>query len=433
MGLTDRINNAWNAFMNKDPTKLSYEEGASYAYRPDRMRYSRSNERTIITAILNRIAMDGAGIDIKHVKVDSEGRYISDVNDGLNNCLTFEANIDQTGRAFIQDIIQSMLDEGCVAAVPIDVDVDPESTESYIIHTMRTAQILEWRPRDIKIRCYNDRNGRKQDLWVPKEKAAIIENPLYAVMNEPNSTVQRLSRKLSLLDVIDEQSGSGKLDLIIQLPYAIKTDAKRAQAKERAKDIERQLSGSKYGIAYTDATEHITQLNRSVENNLMNQIEYLTNMVYSQLGITQEILNGSADDKTFNNYYNRTVEPILSAIVDEFKRKFLSKTARTQGHSIKYFRSPFKLISPTDLADLADKLTRNEIMTSNEIRQIIGMKPSADPNADQLRNKNISQSNEQIVQETPTEPLTEEEYARQMAELDKNDADLDELERMVNS
>ena len=397
MKFTDRIKHSWNAFLNRDPT-YNYRDlgGPSYGYRPDRMRFTRGNERSIVTSVYNRIALDAASIDIMHVQLDKDGRFESIRESALNECLTKNANIDQTGRAFIQDVVMSMLDEGCVAIVPVDTTINPNISNSYEINTVRTAKIVEWYPAHVKVNLYNDRTGRKEDLILPKKTVAIIENPLYAVINEPNSTMQRLIRKLNLLDVIDEQSGSGKLDLIIQLPYVIKTDARRQQAEQRRKDIEMQLSGSKYGIAYTDGTERITQLNRSVDNNLMKQIEYLTSMLYSQLGITQAILDGSADDKTMLNYYNRTIEPIVSAIVDEIQRKFLTKTAITQKQAILYFRDPFRLVPVNEIAEIADKFTRNEIMTSNEIRQIVGMKPSKDPNADELRNKNLSESNEMI-------------------------------------
>lgn len=397
MGFIDRLQHGWNAFMNKDPTVYYPSIGASYSHRPDRVRFSRGNERSIVTAVYNRVALDVAAIDIMHVKLDKNGRFLETINSGLNNCLTLEANIDQTSRAFQQDIVMSMFDEGCVAIVPVDTTTDPRVTGSYDINTMRTGKVLEWYPAHVKVRVYNDRTGEKEDVVVPKSMVSIIENPLYAVINEPNSTMQRLIRKLNLLDVIDEQSGSGKLDLIIQLPYVIKTDARKQQAESRRKDIEEQLKGP-YGIAYTDGTERITQLNRPVENNLMKQIEYLTNMLYSQLGITQSILDGTADEKTMLNYHNRTIEPIVSAIVDEMKRKFLTKTARSQNQSISFFRDPFRLVPVNDIAEIADKLTRNEIMTSNEIRQIIGMKPSKDPKADQLINSNISQPNEDKAQ-----------------------------------
>lgn len=396
MKFAERIKHGWNAFLNRDPT-YDYRDlgGPSYGYRPDRMRFTRGNERSIVTSVYNRIALDVASIDIMHVQLDKDDRFESIRDSGLNECLTRNANIDQTGKAFIQDVVMSMLDEGCVAIVPVDTTFNP-NTHSYDINTMRTAKIVEWYPAHVKVNVYNDRTGLKQELILPKKTVAIIENPLYAIINEPNSTMQRLIRKLNLLDVIDEQSGSGKLDLIIQLPYVIKTEARREQAEKRRKDIEMQLAGSKYGIAYTDGTERITQLNRSVDNNLMKQIEYLTSMLYSQLGITQAILDGSADDKTMLNYYNRTIGPIISAIVDEIQRKFLTKTAITQKQAIRYFRDPFKLVPVNEIAEIADKFTRNEIMTSNEIRQIVGMKPSKEANADELRNKNLSQSNEMI-------------------------------------
>ena len=387
----------------------------TYSYRPDRPRLTRGNERSIVTSVFNRISTDASSINIRHIKLDENERYIETINSKLNRCLNLEANIDQTGRAFLQDTIMSMLDEGCVAMVPIETTFNPKVTDSYDIASMRTGKIVQWAPADVKVNVYNERTGRREDIWVPKKTVSIIENPFYAVMNEPNSTMQRLIRKLNLLDAIDEQSSSGKLDLIIQLPYVIKTEARKQQAENRRKDIEQQLSGSKYGIAYTDGTERITQLNRPVENNLMKQIEYLTTMLYSQLGITQTILDGTADDKTMLNYYNRTIEPILSAIVDEMKRKFLTKTARSQKQSISYFRDPFKLVPVNDLAEIADKFTRNEIMSSNEIRQIVGMKPSSDPKADELRNKNLSESTkkEDTTQEAP---LTEDLGLKNMVE-----------------
>nr|DAH91814.1 MAG TPA: portal protein [Caudoviricetes sp.] len=398
MSITDRMKHAFNAFMNRDPTAYYNRNlGSSYSIRPDRPRLSRGNERSIITAIFNRIAMDVAAINIMHCRLDENNRFIEKIDSGLNNCLNLEANVDQSGRAFIQDAVMSMLDEGVVALVPVDTDLNPASTDSYDILTMRTGKILEWYPAHVKVRLYNDRTGEKEDLMLAKRDVAIIENPLFAIVNEPNSTMQRLMRKLSLLDVTDEQTASGKLDLIIQLPYVVKSEARREQANQRRKDIEQQLAEGKYGIAYTDGTEKITQLNRSVENNLMKQVEYLTNMVYSQIGITQSVLDGTADEKTMLNYNNRTVEPIVSAIVDELKRKFLTKTARTQLQSISFFRDPFKLVPVNDIAEIADKFTRNEIMTSNEIRQIVGMKPSNDPKADQLINSNISQAKEDVV------------------------------------
>ena len=409
VSFSSRLKHAWNAFLNRDPTGDYRDTGMSYSYRPDRVRFSRGNERSIVTSTYNRIALDAASIDIIHARLDEDGRFISEINSGLNNCLNLEANIDQTGRAFVQDIVMSMLDEGSVAIVPVDTNIDPKVTSSYDILTMRTGKIVEWRPTTVKVRLYNDRTGRKEDIVVPKSTTAIIENPLYAVINEPNSTMKRLVRKLNLLDSIDEQSGSGKLDLIIQLPYVIKTEARRQQAENRRRDIEAQLSGSKYGIAYTDGTERITQLNRPVENNLMKQIEYLTSMLYSQLGITQSILDGTADEQTMLNYYSRTIEPIISAIVDEMNRKFLTKTARSQMQSIVYFRDPFKLISVGEIAKIADTFTRNEIMSSNEVRQKIGMKPSDDPRADELINKNLNGSKDKTdstnVENNPNEEV----------------------------
>lgn len=392
MNFIDRLQHGWNAFIGRDPTYMPREDfGAAYSYRPDRVRFSRGNERSIVTAIYNRIAMDVAAIQIEHVKLDENDRFSKVIDSPFNECLNLEANLDQTGRAFIQDVVMSMLDEGSVAIVPVDTTTDPTISGAYDINSLRTAKIIEWYPSAVRLKLYNERTGKHEEIVLPKRQVSIIENPLYAVINEPNSTMQRLIRKLNILDSIDEQSGSGKLDLIIQLPYIIKTEARRKQAEERRQDIENQLSGTKYGIAYTDGTEHITQLNRSVDNNLMKQIEYLTNMVYSQLGMNQSILDGTANEETMLNYYNRTDEPIVSAIVDEMKRKFLTKTARSQKQSIMFFRDPFKLIPVSELAELADKLTRNEIASSNEMRQAIGMVPSKDPSADELRNKNLSQ------------------------------------------
>lgn len=402
MSFGSRLKHAWNAFTGN--IQMNYRDlGMSYPYRADRPRMSRGNERSIVTSVYNRIALDVAALNVQHVRLDENGRFLSVIDDGLNNCLTLEANVDQTARSFIQDVVISMFDEGSVAIVPVDTTTDPNVSGSYDIQSLRVGQILDWYPQYIRTRVYNEQTGRKEDIVVPKSAVAIIENPLYAVINEPNSTMQRLIRKLNLLDVIDEQSGSGKLDLIIQLPYVIKTEARRQQAENRRKDIESQLSGSKYGIAYTDGTEHITQLNRSVNNNLMSQIEYLTSMLYSQLGITQSILDGTADEKTMLNYNNRTIEPIISAIVDEMKRKFLTKTARSQLQSISFFRDPFKLVPVNEIAEIADKFTRNEIMTSNEIRQVVGMKPSDDPRADELRNKNLSEpsGSDQQSEEAP--------------------------------
>ena len=386
-----RLKHAWNAFTNKDPTPYySSYSGGSSSFRPDRPRLHGGNERSIVTSVYNRIAMDAAAVSIRHIRTDDNNQFLETINSGLNTCFNLEANIDQTGRLFLQDAVMSMLDEGCVALVPIDTTMNPLLTNSYDIQTMRTAKILQWTPTHIQVRVYNDKTGLKEDVYVAKSTVAIIENPLYAVINEPNSTMQRLIRKLNLLDSIDEQSSYGKLDLIMQLPYVIKTEARQQQAEKRMKDIEQQLSGSKYGIAYTDGTEKITQLNRPIGNNLMGQIEYLTSMLYSQLGITQSILDGTADERTMLNYHNRTIEPIVSSITDESKRKFLTKTARSQNQSITFFRDPFKLVPVNDLSEIADKFTRNEILSSNEVRQIIGMKPSADPKADELRNKNLT-------------------------------------------
>ena len=398
MGLGDRIRNGWNAFMNRDPTSdyiynRDYYYGTVSGTRPDRTRLLPGNERTIINAIENRIALDVASVKIIHARLDENGRFQSTINSGLNSCMTLSANKDQTGRAFFQDVALSLLDEGCVAVVPVDTDISlQEDTNSYDILTIRVGKILEWRPDHVKVHLYNDRTGRYEDVLVEKDKTAIIENPFYSVMNEPNSILKRLNRKLQLLDAVDEQSNSGKLDLIIQLPYVIKTEKRREQAENRRKEIEMQLTGSKYGIAYTDGTEKVIQLNRSLENNLMAQVEYLTSMLYSQLGITDEILKGTADEKTMLNYNNRVIEPLLSAITDEFKRKFLTPTARTQRQSITFYREPFKLVPVNDLAEIADKFTRNAILSSNELRGLIGFKPVDDPKADELRNKNLNQA-----------------------------------------
>lgn len=404
--LGTRLRQAWNVFFNKDPAGTS-RSGIGYFQRPDHVRFNRGTERTIVTSVYNRIAMDAAAVNLRHIRLDDNNRFLEVIESGLNNCLSLESNIDQTGRAFIQDVVMSMLDEGVVAVVPVDTTLNPRVTNSYDILSMRTAKILEWYPSDIKIQIYNERTGNKEEIIIPKSTAAIIENPLYAVINEPNSTMQRLIRKMNLLDVVDEQSGSGKLDLIIQLPYVVKSEGRRQQAELRRKDIENQLAGSKYGIAYIDGTEHVTQLNRPAENNLMSQIEYLTNMLYSQLGITQAVLDGSADEQTMLNYFNRTVEPILSAIVDEMKRKFLTKTARSQKQSIAFFRDPFRLVPINQISEIADKFTRNEILSSNEVRQIVGMKPSNDPKADELRNKNLSAPNEQNDNSTEEENQNE--------------------------
>lgn len=407
LNLSTRLVHAWNAFTSRDPTQYIIT-GPGYSSRPDRPRLSRGNEKSIATSIFNRIALDVSSVSIKHCRLDKNGRYVEDIDSGLNNCLTLEANKDQTGRAFIQDAVLSMLDEGCVALVPVETTIDPKNSNSYQIDSMRTGKITEWYPDMVRVRLYNDRTGEKEEILLPKSQVAIIENPLYAVVNEYNSTMQRLIRKLSLLDVTDEQTASGKLDLIIQLPYVIKTETRREQAERRRKDIIEQLAGSQYGIAYTDGTEKITQLNRSLENNLLKQVEYLTNMVYSQLGITQSVLDGTADEKTMLNYMNRTVEPIISAVVDELKRKFLTKTARSQLQSIVYFRDPFRLVPVNDIAEIADKFTRNEIMTSNEIRQIVGMQPSKDPKADELVNSNISQAKQDIPQTSNATEVNEE-------------------------
>ena len=393
--IISRVKDAWNVFSGRESIRNYPRYGTSSSFRPDRIRLTRGNERSIVSSVYNRLSMDAASIDIRHIKLDKNGRYKNDINSGLNNCLNLEANIDQTGRAFLQDVYMSMLDEGCVALVPVDTSSNPD-TGSYDIETIRTGKIVEWYPQSIRVEVYNDRKGKREEVLVPKISVSIVENPLYAVINEPNSVMQRLIRKLNILDAIDEQSGSGKLDIIIQLPFSIKSKARRQQAEERRKDIEDQLNGSKYGVAYTDATEHVTQLNRAVENNLMKQIEYLTSMLYSQLGINQQILDGTASEETMLNYYNRTIEPIVSAVVDEMKRKFLTKTARSQGQSIASFRDPFKLVPVKELAEISDKMTRNEIMSSNEIRQTIGMKPSKDPSADELRNKNINQASADI-------------------------------------
>lgn len=405
--LGSRIKNAWNAFLNKDPTIDFRNDGMTYTYRPDRPRFTRGNERSIATSVYNRIALDVAAVDFKHCRLDTENRYLDDIESGLNNCLTLESNIDQNARAFIQDVVMSMLDEGAVAIVPIDASADPLKTDSYDIGSWRTAKIIEWKPRHVKVRVYNDRTGNKEDILYPKRCVAIIENPLYSIINEPNSTMQRLKRKLALLDVTDEQTASGKLDLIIQLPYVVKSPGRKQQAEERRQAIIDQLAGSQYGIAYTDGTEKITQLNRSLENNLLKQVEYLTTQVFAQLGMTQSILDGTADEKTMLNYYNRTIEPIVDAIVLELKRKFLTKTARTQGQTIMAFRDPFKLVPINNIADIADKFTRNEILSSNELRQIIGRRPSSDKRADMLLNSNLNHSPEEL---DATESEDYEEY-----------------------
>lgn len=436
-----KFKRAWNIFMNRDPTSYQAASsfGSSYGYRPDRIRMTRGHERSIVTAICNRIALDVSAISLVHARVDENGHFLEYIDDTLHQCLTVEANLDQTGRALRQDIVMSMLDEGCVAVVPVEADFDPDENSSYKIYSLRTGKILEWMPQHVRVRLYDERTGRFEEVVVAKKYTAIIENPLFAVMNEPNSTMQRLIRKLNILDAIDEQSGSGKLDLIIQLPYVIKSQARKEQAEQRRRDIEQQLSGSKYGIAYTDGTEHITQLNRGVENNLMSQIEYLTKMLYSQLGITESVMDGTANEETMLNYHNRTVEPILSAIADEMTRTFLTKTARTQKQAIAFFRDPFKLAPVSQIAEIADKFTRNEIMTKNEFRSIIGMRPSDDPRADELRNSNINHTEAESalledVEETQNgEFMTQEEYEAALANLDDLDAQLDDLEKELDT
>lgn len=408
---TDRLSHAWNAFLNRDPTpeQLPVNQEISYSvFRPDRARLTRGNERTIVNAIINRMALDIASINIRHVRLDENGRYTETISSDLNNCLTVEANKDQTARSFIQDVAMSMFDEGYVAVVPVDTTMDPLSTGSYDIQSMRTGKIIEWRPDSVKVNVYNDRIGKREDIVCLKKNVAIIENPLFSIMNEPNSILQRLIRKLNLLDFVDEQNGSGKLDMIIQLPYVIKTDARRKQADQRRKEIEMQLAGSQYGIAYTDGTEKIIQLNRAVESNLMPQVEYLTSTLYSQLGITTGVLDGSADEQTMMNYYSRAIEPCVAAIVDGMKVKFLTKTARSQRQSIVYFRDPFRLVPTSNLAELADKFTRNEIMSSNEFRQIVGLLPSSDPKADELRNKNLNAGDGQTFASTNGEELVKQ-------------------------
>ena len=392
VNLISRLKHSWNAFMNRDPTYDYINTGPGYSSRPDRPRFTRGNERTIVTAIYNRIALDVASINISHCKVDNNGRFIETINSSLNKCLNLEANLDQTGRAFVQDIVMSMLDEGSVAIVPVETDISPSKTESYKILSMRTGKIIEWYPNHVKIRLYDERDGEKKDIKLEKKSVAIIENPLYAVINEHNSTMQRLMRQLALLDSMDERMSTGKLDMIIQLPYVIKSETRRKEAERRRKELEEQMSGSTYGIGYIDGTERIVQLNRSLDNNLVKQVEQLTSQLYSQLGITQAILDSSASEEEMLNYYSRTIEPIISAIVDEMKRKFLTKTARTQNQTIKFFRDPFRLVPLSKLAEIAGTFTQNEIITANEVRQIIGMKPSDDPKADQLVNSNINQT-----------------------------------------
>lgn len=414
LNLMTRLKHSWNAFMNRDPTNAFSDIGSGYSNRPDRPRLTRGNERTIVTAIFNRIALDGASVSINHCRIDENGRYIGTIDSALNSCLNLEANIDQTGRAFMQDAIMSMLDEGCVAIVPVDTDIDPAESDSYKINSMRTGKILEWYPKHVKVRLYNERTGEKKEIMLEKKMVAIIENPLYAVINEHNSTMQRLIRKLSLLDSMDERISSGKLDMIIQLPYVIKTESRRAEANKRRSDLEEQLKNSTYGIGYIDGTEKIVQLNRPIDNNLMRQVEYLTGIVYSQLGITQAILDGSAGETEMLNYYTRTIEPIVSAIVDEMKRKFLTKTARAQKQTIRFFRDSFRLVPVSKIAEIAGVFTQNEILTANEVRQIIGMKPSDDPKADQLVNSNINQTGNTL------QPVTEEPINEEMEDMDSD-------------
>jgi hypothetical protein len=387
-----RLKHAWNAFTNQDFTLSSYGDAVSYG-RPDRTRSRIPNERSIISSIYTRLSMDVAGVDIRHVRNDDTGRYMEDVDSGLNNCLTLEANIDQAARAFRQDLALTLFDSGSAAIVPVDTTLNPLVTGGYDILTLRVGEIIQWMPKHVKVSVYNEAKGRREQITLEKKFVAVVDNPLYSVMNEPNSTLQRLVRKLSILDAIDEQSGSGKLDMIIQLPYVIKSQARREQAEQRRQDIEFQLKGSQYGIAYTDGTEKITQLNRPAENNLMKQIEYLVDMLYGQLGLTPEIMNGTADEKAMLNYNSRTIEPLLDAIVEAMKRTFLTKTARSQGQSVSYFRNSFKLVPLSEIAAIADALARNEILTSNELRQVLGFKPHDDPNADKLRNSNMPQPN----------------------------------------
>lgn len=398
------LKHAWNAFTSRSPTKQNKNLGPGWSFRPDRVRLTRGNEKSNVTAIYNRIAMDVAQNDIKHVLNDEDGRYLETKDSGLNTCLTLEANKDQTARAFIQDVVLSMFDEGCIAIVPVDTDDDPGDERAFDVDSMRTAKIVEWYPDDVRVELFDDRSGTYRQLDFPKSAVAIIENPLYTVMNEPNSTLQRLVRKLALLDMIDDRNSSGKLDLIIQLPYATRTEIKKDQAEKRRAELEEQLVNNKYGVAYADSSEKIVQLNRPVENNLMSQIEYLTSMLYSQLGLTQAIMDGSADDKAMVNYYNRTIEPILSAITVEMTRKFLSKNARSRGQAVRSFHDPFKLITVEQLADLSDKLIRGEIATPNEMRQVAGMKPSKDPKSDELRNRNLNESKEEL--QGKEEPVT---------------------------
>lgn len=428
----NKVKKAWNAFVSEETYSPYLDAGGASYIRPDRPRLTRGNERSMVTAVYNRIAVDCASIDMKHVMLDEKGRYLKTIPSSLNNCLTVEANIDQSGRNFIMDAVMSLLDEGNIALVPIDTTTNPNKADSFSIHTIRTGRIVTWYPSHVKVNVYNDRTGKREDILMHKSAVAIVENPFYAVMNEQSSTIQRLIRKLNLLDAVDEQSSSGKLDLVIQLPYVVKTEARRKQAEERRKNIEDQLTGSKYGIAYTDGSERITQLNRPVENNLMKQIEYLTNMMYSQLGITQSVLDGTADEKTMLNYFSRTIEPIMTALRDAMYRSFLTKTARTQGQSIVYFRDPFKLVPVSDLAEITDKMTRNEVMTSNEIRQTMGMMPADDPNADKLHNSNIRAADASMQSQNGSfengDSMSQEEFDSAMDGYDELDAQLSDME-----
>ena len=439
MSIVDRLVHAWDAFKGRDPTNVPKNLGYGYSVRPDRPRYTSGNERTIIAAVLNKIAMDCASIRLEHCRLDDQNRYMETISSSLNDCLTVSANIDQTGRAFVQDIVASMLDEGVVAVVPTKADFNPNNKETFKIEELRTARIREWYPEYIKVQMYNPETGNRDEFTYSKKSVAIIENPLYSVMNEYNSTLQRLVRKLTLLDAVDEETSVGKLNMIVQLPYTVKTEAKRKIADARRRDLESQLKDDKFGIGYIDATEKITQLNRPLENNLLAQIEYLTNLLYSQLGLTPEILNGTADENAMNNYYNRLIEPILSAIADEMLRKFITKTARTQGQSICFFRDLFKLMPINNVAEVADKFTRNEIATSNEIRQFIGLKPSKDPRADELRNSNISEAKDAVNYDVNGNPVytnqngeLEEDIDTELQYVEESDAALNEMENMLN-
>ena len=430
INIGSRLKHAWNAFRNNDPGTVKVAEVSTYT-RPDRPRVSRGGERSIVVALLNRIAVDVASIDIKHVRLDDEERFIEEIDSNLNYCLQKEANLDQTGRAFVKDFVFSMLDEGCIAVVPVDTTENPFMTQAYDVLSLRVGKIVDWYPTEVKVELYNDRTGKHEQKKLPKHMVAIIENPFYPVMNAPSSTMQRLIRKLAILDSVDEETGGGKLQMIIQLPYIVKSENKKRQAEERLADIQRQLTDNKLGIAYADGTEKVIQLNRPLENNLQEQIEYLTNMLYGQMGLTPEILNGSANEETMLNYYNRTIEPICSVIIEEFERKWLSKTARTQRQAIRFFRDPFKLVPVAQIAEMADKFTRNEIMTSNEFRQVIGMKPSADPKADQLVNSNIAQPEQGMLPGVVEGEETDADIQQQIADIDENERQLDELEAML--